>query len=219
MKTKLAMLVLGALLAGAPGSAQQDSTRSRMRAPRMARPGVERNIDAALARAEALGLDEARVEELRAMREELRAANRRIGEEARELARSAQARNRELREARRSEMRALAEQRESAVAPFRERFDDLLTEDERNRLRESMRRQRPARNAVARARAGGRAGDRVLRRDRAPGRAGVRAGRGFRPAQRFRNPAGRSDVLRRARIGVPRRPLPRRPRGGRMGVA
>jgi hypothetical protein len=217
MKTTMAMLSLGALLIGAPISAQQDSTRAGARGPRMARPGVERNIDAALARAEALGLDEARVEQLRAMREELRTANRQFGEEARAFAESARAQDRELRESRRSQMRELAERRQTAVAPFQERFESLLSEEERSELRDSVRRQVARRGAVARNRAGGRAAGRALTRARISGRAG--AARGIRPGQRIRTPAGRSDTLRGGRAPAMQRPMQRRPGGRRIGVA
>ena len=109
-------------------------------------PGIVRNIDAALARAEALGLDEARIESLREMRTELQAVDQEFQGRARQFRQQVRDQDAEARAARRAEMQArreqardLNKQRQESLVPFQERYEALLSVEERASLRQLMR--------------------------------------------------------------------------------
>jgi Skp family chaperone for outer membrane proteins len=136
------------LAAAAPLAAQQGAGPrggpDRMGAARA--PGIVRNIDAALARAEALGLDETRIESLREMRTELQAVDQEFQGRARQFRQQVRDQDAEARAARRAEMQARREQardlskrRQESLVPFQERYEALLSVEERASLRQLMR--------------------------------------------------------------------------------
>lgn len=125
-------MVLGLLLAlAAPLEAQQQ--RGDRRGPR-AGAGVERSVVQALARAESLGLDEARVAELTRMRDELR-----------EMRTQERGRHEALRLQYRDGSRALRQEMQPRRQAVGDRFQELLSEDERRQLREGVARDRRGR--------------------------------------------------------------------------
>ncbi|UCC24728.1 MAG: hypothetical protein JSU98_13475 [Gemmatimonadales bacterium] len=207
MGRQVLMAGIAIVLAAAPALAQQGPEKRTGRGGGPPAAGVERNVDAALARAEALGLDDATIQALREMRTELQALDDDFRGRVREFRQQARDRDVEAREARRAEMRArqeeargLRQERSEALAPFQERYETLLSTEVRAELRQSVRRdQRP--------RAGRRpAGSRNDLRA-GVGRPGIGVARG--PIARwgrggFVGPA-RAEAARRARLRMIRR--------------
>lgn len=213
MRARARWMVVGMLAAATPLLAQQGpgARGPQGRGAGPAAPGVERNIDRALARAEALGLDEARIQELRAMREELAQVREGLDREAASFRDEARQRDRELRESRREQAQALRQQRQEALRPFQERFESTLTEAQRNQLRDWARQDgaRRGRAGMARGRPGMQRGGAAARAPRAGARQQRAAFRDGAPA------AARTRVPRNRVPGAGERPFPPRPGAAR----
>ena len=214
MRARTRWMVAGMMVA-APLMAQQDpgvrgGPQGRGMGPM--EPGVERNIELALSRAETLGLDEGRVQELRAMQQELARVREGMGRDVEAFRQEARQQDRELREARRARAQALRDQRQEAIRPFRERYEELLTEAQRTQVRQWARRDgaRDGRGLVAPGRAGMQRGDAGARVSRRGFQRGVRGSR-TPVAARARILRNRALALRgdrpflRGRAGIGRR--------------
>lgn len=138
MRARTRWMVTGLMVAAAPLVAQQGpgarGPQGRGMGPMG--PGVERNIEVALSRAETLGLGEARVQELRAMQEELARVREGLGKDVEAFRQETRRQDRDLREARRAQAQSLREKRQEALQPFQQRYEGLLTEAQRTQIRQ-----------------------------------------------------------------------------------
>lgn len=197
------------LVAAAPAAAQ-GGARGGGRGMGPGTPGVERNIEAALARAEELGLDEARIQALRELQADLTPVREELDREMEAFRtewRGERPASRDSLRARmqanREQMEAYRERRIQALAPFQARYESILTVEERVKLRDALRDGRGGRAGALRS--GGRSG--AIR--------GGMVGGNLRGAAAFRGrgaglPAlqGRTGlVARRARLAAVERQL------------
>lgn len=186
MRARTRWMVVGMMAAAAPLLAQQGPGARGPQGRGMAsrEPGVARNIELALSRAETLGLDEARVQELRAMREDLARVREEMGRDVEAFREEARQQDREVREARRARARDLREQGQEALRPFQERYEGLLTEAQRTQVRQWS---RPA---------GARGGRGAM----APGSPRMQRGGARVPTNRALAPRGERPLVRGRRI-------------------
>lgn len=164
-------------------------------------PGVAGNVAIALQRADELGLDEAQVQELRAIQEQLAAVRRERDQELQAFRQRLREEDRTVREERRSEIQALRQRRTDALREFPERYEELLTDGQRSQVRElardDARRARRARVGFQGPRDGGFTRTRAVRAGggRVTGiRARVQANRARVQADRVRVRANRIPV-------------------------
>ena len=212
MAGAVALLVLAAV----PLSAQRGS-RAPMRGPAMERgvPGaaLDRQVEAALERREALGLDEAQVAELQRLRADLEGAMGPIRSELDQLRSETRDRSGDREEVRarmeaiRDRHRALRARMDTVRAPLQARFEQAVPPLQRRDLRVAQRQDR--REGVRDRRIALAEGARGTP-GRGLNRPGLRGDRGRMPAAAFRG-----DRRGGGGPGMvpPRRPL-RRPGGG-----